>query len=271
MNELYNTILNEDCLITLDRIKNKSIDLIILDPPYNIGAAKWDKISNKKLQTIIEKCFYKLKDTGSLYLWGTHKNNEFLENKLFVDNFIKENIPTFEFKNWIVWIHDVKAHRQLKNRYLDKHEDIIFYAGKNNTFNIVRDYPPEKQLKIFKNKYDKNFFVKKENLPPSQQKIFFNGLQLGSPAKSWWKGKSNISNGKQIKKFAGYKSDWVCDRIITVSSNKNDIVFIPFCGTGTECVSAKKNNRTFISCEIDKERFEISKNRMKNVRILEKN
>ena len=41
-----NKIYNEDCLEGMKRIPDKSIDLIVTDPPYNIGKAKWDKIDN---------------------------------------------------------------------------------------------------------------------------------------------------------------------------------------------------------------------------------
>lgn len=256
----FNKIYKEDCLITMSKIKTDTIDLIILDPPYNVNAADWDKIENylNWMKNILSESFRILKPNGSLYLWGMNKNNDFLRLKLWIDDTFND----YEFKNWIVWVHEVKLHKQLKDRYLTKHEDLLFYAGKNNTFNIVRDNPTEFQLKTHKGRYDENFFIESDKLPPSQQKIFKNGLQLGSPAKSWWKGPSNQSNSKKYKKFAGYKSEWVCDRIVQVSSNINDTVYVPFVGTGTECLSCLNLSRYFIGSEIDKERFEISNERL---------
>jgi DNA modification methylase len=255
-------IYNEDCLIGLKKIQDIKFDLVILDPPYNVRADSWDNISNylEWMCSIISESRRLLKDNGSLYLWGMSKNNDFLRLKLWMDDNIN-----LEFKNWIVWVHECKIHRKPKDKYLNKHEDLLFYAGKNNTFNIVRDLPTPLQLSIFKDKFDDNFFVSREKLPPSQQKIFKNGLQLGSPAKSWWRGDSNISNNKEenLKNFAGFKSEWVCKRIIEVSSNEGNNILIPFAGTGTECLMAKQLNRNFISFEIDNERFEIAKNRIK--------
>ena len=189
------------------------------------------------------------------------KNNDFLKIKIWLD----ETFDKVKFKNWIVWIHEVKIHKKLTDRFLTKHEDLLFYAGKNNTFNIQRDDPPEFQLKMHKNRYDQNFFVKNDDLPPSQQRIFKTGLQLGSPAKSWWKGPSNQSNAKEIVKFAGYKSEWVCERIIRTSSNEGDKILIPFGGSGTECVVAKRLGRLFWSCEIDKSHYDIAFNRIENI------
>jgi len=260
-----NEIIYGDFLKESKHIDEKSMDLIILDPPYNVGAAKWDKIENYFgwLSNILIECHRILKENGSLYMWGMSKNNDFLKIKLFLDE--SNLFPKIEFKNWIVWVHEVKIHRKLKDRYLIKHEDLLFYANKNNTFNIVRDDPPEFQLKMHKGRYNENFFIERENLPPSQQKIFKNGLQMGSPAKSWWKGPSNQSNAKKYKKFAGYKSEWVCNRIIKVSSNKDDNILIPFGGIGTECCESIKLNRNFLSFEIDKERYNIIKSRINEI------
>lgn len=256
-----NVVLNQDCLELLSKIENDSVDLVILDPPYNVNAAKWDNINNylEWMTQVLEESFRTLKPNGSLYLWGMVKNNDFLRMKLWID----EHIQEYFFKNWIVWVHEVKIHKKLADRYLTKHEDLLFYSGEGNTFNQARDNPPEFQLKMHKGKYDENFFIERDKLPPSQQKIFKNGLQLGSPAKSWWKGPSNQSNSKKYKKFAGYKSEWVCDRIVNVSSNEGDTVVIPFAGTGTECLSCKKHNRIYIASEIDQERYEIANDRLK--------
>ena len=37
-----NKIYNEDCLEGMKRIPDKSVDLIVIDPPYNIKKAEWD-------------------------------------------------------------------------------------------------------------------------------------------------------------------------------------------------------------------------------------
>ena len=254
-------IQHSDCLDFIEDLNDNSIDLAILDPPYNVNAADWDNIPDYQnwMRKILIETQRVLKDNGSLYLWGMSKNNDFLRLKLWMDDEFD-----VKFKNWIVWIHEVKIHRKLTDRYLTKHEDLLFYAGDNNKFKVVRDDPPEFQLKMHKGRYDENNFIERHKLPPSQQKIFKNGLQLGSPAKSWWKGPSNQSAAKKYKKFAGYKSEWVCDRIVEVSSEPGDVVLIPFVGTGTECVSCKKLDRVYLGCEIDEERYNLAKDRIEN-------
>lgn len=244
-----------DCLKFIKGLETNSVDLAIVDPPYNVGAASWDHIDNylEWMKEVLAETNRVLK--GSLYLWGTTRNNDFLRLKLWLDE-------QLDFKNWIVWIHPVKLHRKMKDRFLCKHEDLLFYAKPNSTFNVVRDDPPAFQLKMHHGRYDENYFVPVEKLPPSQQKIFKKGLQMGSPAKSWWMGPSNQSNGKKYTKFAGYKSEWVCERIIRASSNEGDVVLVPFAGTGTECLMVTKLGRTFIACELDEQRYNLTKERI---------
>jgi site-specific DNA-methyltransferase (adenine-specific) len=47
-------------------------------------------------------------------------------------------------------------------------------------------------------------------------------------------------------------------------SNEGDIVFDPFCGTGSTLVAAKELNRNYLGCEIDKEYFDIAEQRINN-------
>lgn len=64
-------LLNEDCNEGLKKIKDKSIQLICIDPPYNIGKDTWDKIENymEWLMNIIVILETKLKDNGSLFIF----------------------------------------------------------------------------------------------------------------------------------------------------------------------------------------------------------
>ena len=44
MEEIINKVFNEDCLVGMDRIPDKSIDCIICDLPYGTTACKWDSV-----------------------------------------------------------------------------------------------------------------------------------------------------------------------------------------------------------------------------------
>lgn len=45
----------------------------------------------------------------------------------------------------------------------------------------------------------------------------------------------------------------ICDRIVKVHSNENDLVYIPFAGSGSEIESCIRNNRNWIATELNEE------------------
>jgi site-specific DNA-methyltransferase (adenine-specific) len=62
-------IYNADCREVLPLIPDKSIDLVLTDPPYNIGHDDWDRILDYKdwLVSIFRDCSLKLKENGTLW------------------------------------------------------------------------------------------------------------------------------------------------------------------------------------------------------------
>ena len=58
-------LIQGDCIQQLDKVKDKSVQLICIDPPYNIGKDTWDSISNYQdfMITIIKKLEIKLRES----------------------------------------------------------------------------------------------------------------------------------------------------------------------------------------------------------------
>ena len=82
-----------------EKVFDNSIDLIVTDPPYNIGKDEWDKIENyiKWCGEWIKQCERVLKDNGSFYFF--HNDFKVLAE---LQNWIKENTE-FKFKQFINW------------------------------------------------------------------------------------------------------------------------------------------------------------------------
>jgi site-specific DNA-methyltransferase (adenine-specific) len=95
MFELY----QGDCLEVMKSISDKSINLIVIDPPYNINKAKWDKINNyiEWMGLVFIECQRVLKDNGSFYFF----HNDFLQI-VELQNWLNNN-SKFVFKQLIVW------------------------------------------------------------------------------------------------------------------------------------------------------------------------
>lgn len=91
-----------DCLGVLKNIPNKSINLVLIDPPYNINKDKWDKWDTvEDYVKFMGKVFLEiqrvLKDNGSFYFF----HNDFLQI-VELQNFINKNTK-FKFKQLLVW------------------------------------------------------------------------------------------------------------------------------------------------------------------------
>ena len=90
---------NGDCLEIMKNIPDKSIDLVLTDPPYNIGIAKWDKIKNyvEWFGKILKECERVLKDNGTLYFF--HNDMEQISQ---IMEYIRQN-TNFRYNSFIIW------------------------------------------------------------------------------------------------------------------------------------------------------------------------
>ncbi len=99
MDLTVNQIICGDCLEVMKGLPEKSINLIVADPPYNIGKAKWDKIKNyiDWMGAVFLECQRVLKDNGSFYWF----HNDMMQIKDLM-RWIEDNTQ-FVFKQFIVW------------------------------------------------------------------------------------------------------------------------------------------------------------------------
>lgn len=88
-----------DCLEVFKQIPDGSIDLVLTDPPYNIGKAKWDKIPHyiEWCGKWLKECERLLKDNGSFYFW----HNDMVQIAQLME-WIRQN-TRFVFKQMVVW------------------------------------------------------------------------------------------------------------------------------------------------------------------------
>jgi site-specific DNA-methyltransferase (adenine-specific) len=134
--EYINQIIQGDCLEVMKGIPDKSINLIIADPPYNIGKADWDKIPNyiEWLGSRLLEMQRVLKDNGSFYLF----HNDFLQ-MVKIQNWINKN-GKFIFKSLITinktdnnYIKDLYGSQNHFRNYMNIVEYILFYTFQDET------------------------------------------------------------------------------------------------------------------------------------------
>ena len=154
-------LIQGDCLEKMKEIPDKSINLVLIDPPYNINKADWDKW--KTVDAYVEfmgqvflECQRVLKDNGSFYFF----HNDFLQI-VELQNYINKNTK-FIFKQLLVWNKRFKEARNkgfldgfcevenLRN-YQQMAEYCLFYTFQDETGlnNIMLDINNFKSLRDY--------------------------------------------------------------------------------------------------------------------------
>lgn len=129
MEERYK-LYNGNCLEIMDNIDDKSIDLIITDPPYLINYQsnrrkkkdRFDKIKNDKdncilIQEYFKECYRIMKNNTAIYCFCSWHN---------IDFFKREFEKYFKLKNIIIWNKNNHGTGDLKGSYAPKYEFILF-------------------------------------------------------------------------------------------------------------------------------------------------
>ena len=162
--DYINRVICGDSIEVMEDIPDESVDLIISDPPYNIGIDEWDTKKSVKeyldwLNPIIEEYFRVLRKNGSLYIFG---NFNFI-----ADIKVLLNKQKAKLMSWIIWDKGSKEQNATRT-YTDITEHILFYikgVEKDleipTELNSVREYLHEEKKKSgLSNKYYSEEFSK---------------------------------------------------------------------------------------------------------------
>lgn len=247
-----------DSIKWLKSLKSECVDLIFADPPYNINKADWDNFESQEeyirwSMLWIKEAARVLKETGSLYICGF---SEILADLKHPAN------KFFKSSRWLIWHYKNKAN--LGKDWGRSHESLLlFRKTKNYTFNIdfVRipygahtlKYPSHPQAET--SQYGKG----------SEDKKIWEPNLLGAKPKDVIE-IPTINNGMQEKTdHPTQKPEELVRKIILASSNENDVVLDPFCGSGTTAVCAEQLKRKWLACDLSSEYLDWAINRIDSV------
>lgn len=224
-------LVNDDCFEYLKNVTDKSVDLIVTDPPYERvwggdgGSVNNIKHLHESLQDIVRADIVDGYDIEEV-------NNEFVRVMKEINIYLwcnKKQIP--EYFNFYV------------NKHKCKFEIICWH--KNNA------------LPTYSNKY----------LSDTEYCLYFHkGKGKTKPkgyeqAKTYYVAPINYKD-KQKWKHPTIKPLEIIKNLVENSSSKGDVVMDPFMGSGTTGVACKELEREFIGCELNKEYFDIAKSRI---------
>ena len=240
-----------DCLIEMDKIADKSIDMILCDLPYGTTACKWDTII--PFDKLWEQYKRIIKSNGVIALTATQP---------FASLLITSNLKLF--KQELIWDKIMPVgHLIAGKRIMSVHENILLFYAKQPTFN--RQFTERKQEDIRKNivsNYNKLINTSKTELVKNTPETRF--------AEGYDNTKVNPKSIISITKRMAHKDRLhptqkpvaLFEYLIKTYTNENDIVLDNCMGSGTTGVACKNTNRKFIGIEKDEKYFEIAKNRI---------
>jgi len=241
------------CLDLLNDIPDKSIQLIVTSPPYNIGKEyekriKIDAYIHQQAE-VIRECVRVLSDKGSI-CWqvGNYVNNGSI---IPLDTIL---YPIFSdlgllMRNRIVWQFEHGLH--CTKRFSGRYETIIWFTKntKDYIFNLDPVRVPQKY----------------------PGKKYFKGPKAGEySCNPLGKNPGDVWDIPNVKNNHIEKTEHPCqfpvgliERLVLSMTNEDDWVFDPFVGTGTSIVAAIRNNRRGAGAEIEKKYIKIALNRIK--------
>jgi DNA modification methylase len=230
-------LFNNDCLKVLPTIPDKSIDLILTDPPYGTTSCKWDSVIPfepmwKELKRII-------KDNGCIAVFGSEPFSSALR---------MSNIKQFKY-DWY-WNKKIPSGMAFAKYQPMRQLELISIFSKNKT-----NYYPQK---ILRDKPIKSGGIKKSETAP-------HNLPKGFKKEYKYKNPINLIEFDKIRNGSVHptqKPVALLEYLIKTYTNENDTVLDFTMGSGSTGVACKNTNRKFIGIEMDKNYFDIAEKRI---------
>jgi len=242
INTIENRIVNQDIYQVLDSLPNSFVDLLILDPPYNLTKTFNSTTFRKKsihkyadwFESLLVKLLPTLKNNSSVYVCSEWYSSTAVH--LVLEKYLK-------VRNRITW--EREKGRGSKINWKNASEDIWFATVSDDyIFNVSEVKLKRRVLAPYT---DTN------GEPKDWQDSSDGQFRLTHPSNLWnditvpfWSMPENTDHPTQ-------KPEKLLAKLILASTNENDFVFDPFMGVGSSIVTAKKLNRRFLGIEIEKE------------------
>jgi len=262
-----NIIINNDCIEEMKKLDNECADIIICDPPYNIGKDFGNDSDKQKMDEYliwcekwIDECIRILKPEGTLYIYG------FSEILAFIRVRININV------RWLVWSYTNKTTPSL-NFWQRSHESILCCYKNKPIFN--KDDVREPYSKTFlKNSAGKSRTTTKGRFSNGTKETVYTAHENGALPRDVFK-ISALAGGAGKKEGVDHPTQKpleLCNKLIKASVNKSindNLLIVPFAGSGSECVSAKQLNIDYIGYEINKDYVKLCEKRLNDVSPIE--
>lgn len=233
---------NQDCIEVMTSIEENSVDLILTDPPYNLGNFMRDRDTNLK----------KMRDNffGSAG-WDDLSFEEWEES---MDSFFEESVRVLKHGgSMIVFMAIIKVESIIK--IAERHG---LYYKTTGIWHKLNPMPRNMNLHFVNSTETWIYFTykKKTGTFNNDGKMIHDFIETAV-----------ASNGeRKFGKHPTQKPVTLMEFFVNVLSNENDTILDPFMGSGSTGVAAIKNDRNFIGVELNEKYYNIARQRIEEVR-----
>lgn len=235
---IENRVINGDCHDALTLLPHSCVDLLIVDPPYNLSkdfhGNKFRRTDDYTYENFTRDwlglCIPLLKPTASVYVCCDWHSSliigRVLDESLFVQNRItwQREKGRGAKTNWKNGLEDIWFATVSKKNYVFNLDDVMVRRR------VIAPYRANGQPKDWEETDQGNY----RNTCPSN---FWDDCTV-----PYWSMPENTDHPTQ-------KPEKLMAKLILASSNEGDLVLDPFLGSGTTAVTAKKLGRRFIGIE----------------------
>lgn len=225
-----------DALTLFSEIENESIDMIIADPPYNLGKNYGNNHDLRGVDDYLEftrswlsEAKRALKPEGTIYVFMGVRFISYLYE-------ILDRELGLLFNSWIVW-HYTQGLGKTKG-FSPRHDDILMFTKSNKfTFNLDNVRVPQK------------YYRERNN------------MRGANPGDVWQFSHVHYCNPNR-QNHPTQKPEGLIERMILASSKKNEVVLDPFSGSGTTLRVCQQLTRQGIGFELNPEYIAMTKKRL---------
>jgi site-specific DNA-methyltransferase (adenine-specific) len=241
----HGALFRADCLQLLANIRENTIDMVYVDPPFNLNKDYAVSEFDDNMETEAYRSWCRawlleltrvLKPGGALFLY--HWPKWLIDLGAWLNT-----LPALEYKSWIAL--KMKGGFPIKGRLHPAHYGMLYYVkkGAKPTFNVVRAKSPTcrhcgkliRDYGGYRNKFKK--YEDEDGVPWIQVSDFWEDTR---PARQ------DKSRKQQINELPLH----VPERAILMASKPHDIILDCFGGGGSTFQAAQLHNRFWIGCEL---------------------
>ncbi len=274
----------------LEQFRGK-IDLIYIDPPFDVGADFTMQVqigeegdALQKEQSILEAVAYRdtwgkgtdsylhmmyerlvlmrdlLSERGSIYVHCDWRVSAFLRN-------IMDEL--YEFRNEIAW-HYSGWNKRLRYNFERRHDTILFYArSKSQIFNSYaeqweskEEYVKKRKQKIRMDEEGREYVLSDAGGGQRVRRYLDDAMAEGVVIDDVWDVDKLNNSAKEATGYDTQKPEALLERIIKASSNEGDLVADFFCGSGTTLAVAEKLGRRWIGVDLGRYAIHTTRKRL---------